>query len=308
MPIMVGPRQEQPPAIPRRVMEAPQVTWTDPHGRVTQFTDWENGWVLQPGARGLDMPSYAFTTDESPGIDGHEVRQVRAQAKEIVLPLAFWCDDSRAAYLRRRRAFIRSLNPKLGPGTLTVVQPDGEIRTITCYYTGGMEGDESLDASGMRWTMTTITFSCPSPFWAGETVHLDFHTQQNGLFLPLLPLRVRDSQVLGGVIVDNPGDDVAYPVWTLHGPASSVSLINRTTGQRIEFEYALSPTRTITIDTRPRSQTVVHSDGGNLWPTLSDDSDLWGLEPDRNELELVVLGSDTTTSLALEYTPRYLAA
>jgi len=171
MPILVGANQ-QAPLFPPRVVEAPQVSFTDPLGRVTQFTDWEHGWVLQPGARGLDMPGYAFTTDESPGIDGHQVRQVRAQAKEIVLPVAFWCDDSRAAYLARRRKLIRSLNPKLGAGTLTVTHPDGETRSISCYYTSGMEGDESRDSTGMRWTMTTLTFSCPSPFWYGEPVEV----------------------------------------------------------------------------------------------------------------------------------------
>ncbi|MEC4016103.1 phage distal tail protein [Streptomyces sp. H27-D2] len=307
MPILVG---EQPviPLFPPHIAEAPQMTWTDALGRVTHFTDWENGWVLQPGTKGLDMPSYAFTTDESPGIDGTFVRQVRGQAKDITLPIAFWCDDSRAAYLTRRRGLIRSLNPKLGPGTLTVTHPDGETRHISCYYTAGMEGDESLDASGMRWTMTTLTFNCPSPLWYGEPANLQFETAQTGPFLPLLPLRVRDSQVLGGVQVDNPGDDLAYPVWTLKGPATSITLTNSTSGLTLELAHTMTSSDTLVIDTREREQTVTLNGTDNLWPALSDTSDLWGLEADLNILVLTVLGADTPTELQLTYSPRFLAA
>jgi hypothetical protein len=88
-----------------------------PGGLTTKLSDWENGWLLQPGAKGLDMPPTTSPTDESPGIDGYAIRQVRAQGKEIALPIAFWADDSRAAYQARRRTLIRSLNPKRGVGT-----------------------------------------------------------------------------------------------------------------------------------------------------------------------------------------------
>lgn len=310
------PPPPPPPAPPLPLNEAPQVSFTDPAGRVTLLTDWERGWVLQPGAKGMDMPQYSFTNDESPGIDGYAVRQVRAGGKDITLPIAFWMQDSRAAYVTRRRALINSLNPKRGPGTLTVTQPDGSFRTIDCYYTGGLEGDESRDAAGMRWCITVLTMACPSPYWLGETVELSWRTDSTANFFPLLPLTVKSSQVLGSVTVDNPGDDDAFPVWTIEGPATAVTLTNTITDPRtgdqtvktLTLTRTLTASDTVVIDTRERRQTAVLNGSTNLWPDLSDASELWALEPGENQLTLAVSGSDSNSLVSLTYQPRYLAA
>ncbi|MFE9850350.1 phage tail family protein [Streptomyces sp. NPDC005576] len=313
MPILVTPTvtPTDPPAPwewPQRLVEMPKVSFTDPAGAVTMLTDWENGWLLQPGAKGLDMPSYAMTQDESPGIDGYEVRQVRAQGKTITLPVAFWAQDSRAAYLARRRTLIRSLNPKRGAGTLTLTQPDGSSRSINVLYTDGMEGDESLDAAGARWCITALVFAAPSPYWTGGEVATEWRNGTGGDFYPFLPLTVGDSQVLGSVTVDNDGDDDAYPIWTIQGPATSATLTNTTTGQSLVLTRTLTGTDTVVIDTRERRQTALLNGVTNLWPNLSDDSTLWPLEPDRNDLTLTVAGSTSTTSVRMTYQPRYLAA
>lgn len=301
---------------PTLINQMPRLSFTDPRGVTTVFSDWENGWLLQPGAKGLDMPQYAFATDESPGIDGYELRDVRAQGKEIILPVAFWANDSRAAYKERRRRLINSLNPKRGVGTLTLTEPDGATRTIGAYYTGGLEGDESLDAAGERWCINALTFGVPSPFWIGGEVTHNWKAGSTEEFFPVLPLQVGDSQVLGEVVVTNPGDDVAYPVWTIKGPATAVTLTNtRTnpaTGQQIVDELTvnrtLSGTDTVVIDTRERRQTALLNGVTNLWPDLSDDSVMWPLEEGDNQLNLVVDGSTATTSVSMTYQPRYLAS
>ncbi|MEU0991266.1 phage tail family protein [Streptomyces sp. NPDC005953] len=313
MPIIVAASTviEEPPAPwewPRRILETPQVSFTDPSGIVTTLTDWERGWVLQPGAKGLDMPSYAMTQDESPGIDGYAVRQVRAQGKTISLPIAFWANDSRAAYKARRRGFIRSLNPKRGPGTLTVTEPDGTARSIGVYYSDGMEGDESRDAAGARWCVSVLTFACPSPYWLGTEVT---HTWRNGsdaTFLPFLPLAVGGSEVLGEVTVDQDGDDDAFPVWTITGPATTVTLTNQTTSESLVLTRTLTGADTVVIDTRERQQTALLNGVTNLWPDLSDDSTLWPLAEGTNDLVLTVAGSTGDTSVRMTYQLRYLAS
>lgn len=305
--ITTEPPQQGPPW-PQLINQTPWVSFTDPAGVVSRLSDWENGWLLQPGAKGLDMPGYAFNTDESPGIDGYALRDVRAQGKEIVLPLAFWANDSRAAYLARRRAFIRSLNPKRGVGTLTLTQPDGAVRTIGAYYTGGMEGDESLDAAGERWAINVITFGCPSPYWTGAEVTQTWKADPGGTFFPFLPLVVGASQVLGSVTVDNDGDDVAYPVWTVTGPATSVTLTNDTTGATLVLARTITGTDTIVIDTRERQQTALLNGITNLWPDLSSTSELWPLQEGVNALTLAVAGSTASSSISMSYQPRYLAA
>lgn len=311
MPILVAASvPEQPPGVPwpTRINEMPQVWFTDPAGATTKFNDWANGWVLQPGAKGLDMPTYAFSQDESPGIDGYAIRQVRAGGKEIALPIAFWADDSRAAYLTRRRTLIRSLNPKRGLGTLTVTQADGSARTIAACYSAGLEGDESLDAAGARWCMGVLTFACPSPFWLGAEVTTEWRTAVTGSFFPVLPLVVGNSQVLGSVTVDNDGDDTAFPVWTVTGPATAISLTNVTTGEVLVLSHTITIGDTVVIDTRERQQTALLNGTTNLWGDLTDASTMWALEPGSNDLTLMVTGSTADTRVRMTYQPRYLAA
>lgn len=311
MPILVPAAAPPPPVVvpwPTRVNEMPQVWFTDPAGLTTKFNDWSSGWVLQPGAKGLDMPGYDFTQDQSPGIDGYAIRQVRAQGKEIALPIAFWADDSRAAYLTRRRSLIRSLNPKRGEGTLTVTQADGAARTIGARYSAGLEGDESLDAAGRTWCLGVLTFACPSPFWLGPEVTTEWRAAVAGSFFPVLPLVVGNSQVLGSVTVDNDGDDDAFPVWTITGPATAISLTNVTTGDVLVLAHTISVGDTIVIDTRERQQTALLNGTTNLWGGLSDDSTMWALEPGLNDLTLTVTGSTSNTRVRMTYQPRYLAA
>lgn len=313
MPILVGPAvlPLPPPSGPvagTMPLEAPTVTWTDPAGVVTTFTDRSNGWLLQPGATGLDMPAYSFVTDESPDIDGEAVRQVRAEAKSIMLPVAFWSDDSRAAYLARRRALISQLNPKRGPGLLSVIQPDGETRSIPAYYASGIEGNEATDQAGMRWSQTALTFTAPSPYWLGDQVTASWQVAPGGTWLPILPLAVQDSQVLGAVTVTSDGDDDAYPVWTVTGPATVISLSNATTGASLTLTYTMAGSDTVVIDTRQRQQTVLLNGVTNLWPDLADDSSLWPLIPGENLLSLEIDGATSATVVEMSYQLRYLAA
>ena len=311
MPILVPTTiPEAPPGVPwpTRINEMPAVSFTDPAGLVTSFSDWDNGCVLQPGAKGLDMPAYAFSQDESPGIDGYAIRQVRAQGKEIALPIAFWADDSRAAYLARRRSLIRSLNPKRGLGTLTVTQSDGTARTIAACYSAGLEGDESLDAAGRTWCMGVLTFDCPSPFWLGAEATTEWRAAVSGTFFPILPLVVGNSQVLGAVTVDNDGDDDAFPVWTITGPATAISLTNVTTGESLVLAHTITVGDTVVIDTRERQQTALLNGVTNLWGDITDASTMWALQPGTNDLTLTVTGSTSNTRVRMTYQPRYLAA
>lgn len=321
MPILVPSTYVPPggpsgPPWPTLINQMPQVSFTDPRGVTTHLSDWENGWLLQPGAKGLDMPGYTFSTDESPGVDGYALRDVRANGKEIILPLAFWAHDSRTAYLQRRRAFINSLNPKRGVGTLTLTQPDGDTRTTGAYYTGGLEGDEALDAAGERWCINAITFGVPSPYWIGGAVTHNWRTGSTAEFFPVLPLVVGDSQVLGEVTVTNPGDDVAYPVWTIEGPATEITLTNTfidpISGEETVDELVITRTitgaDTIVIDTRERRQSALLNGVTNLWPDLSDASTMWPLQEGDNFLNLVVDGSTSATSVSMTYQPRYLAS
>lgn len=311
MPILVAPSGQEPgggynppPVFPS---EVPAVTWTDAFGRTTDLGRWEDGWILQPGIRGFDMPGYQFYTDESPGIDGSALRGVRAAAREVFLPITFF-DTSRDTFVDRKRAFLRTLNPKLGLGTLAAMEADGSTRTISAHYASGAEGDLGRDTSGMRWQTMGLTFSCPSPYWLGSSVHLEFGGEVIGNWFPVLPLAVRNGRVLGETVIDNPGDDVGYPVWTITGPMASATLTNSTTGQAMTVTASLSGSDVLIIDTRERVQTAILNGTTNWWPNLSTDSVLWGLDPGENQLNLSLVGSTSASKVAVDYQPRYLTA
>lgn len=191
---------------------------------------------------------------------------------------------------------------------MTLTQPDGDSRTISVLYTDGMEGDESRDAAGARWCTGVITFAAPSPYWYGGEVTHQWAIAVDASYFPFLPLTVGDSQVLGTVTVNNRGDDDAFPVWTITGPATSVTLTNATTGQTLVLTRTITSTDTIVIDTRERRQTALLNGVTNLWPNLSTASTLWPLEPDINDLTLTVDGATADTRVRMTYQPRYLAA
>lgn len=310
MPILVKPSgaapgaHNPPPVFP---LEVPSVTWTDSRGRATTLTDWEQGWILQPGIRGFDLPQYAFYVDESPQIDGNALRGTRAQAREVMLPITFF-DTTRATFRDRKRTFLRTLNPKLGLGTITATEADGSARTIQAYYVSGAEGDFGDDSSGLRWQTLGLTFSCPSPYWIGASEHLEFRTAETGSFFPLLPLNVTDSQVLGDATIDNPGDDTAQPIWTIHGPAGTATFTNTTTGKAFSLTAPLGAADTLVVDTRERQQTAVLNGTDNWWPNLTTDSVLWGLEEGVNDIAMTLTSTSLATVVEVDYQPRYLTA
>ncbi|MFI2757838.1 phage distal tail protein [Streptomyces echinatus] len=294
-----------PPLAP---LEVPSLSWTDRRGRATLLSDLENGWVLQPGVRGLDLPGYDFYTDASPQIDGNALRGLRAQAREIFLPVVFFGTD-RASFMTRKRSFLASLNPALGLGMLTLTEADGSSRSIEAYYASGFEGDTGQDSSGLRWQVVGLTFSCPSPYWLGDHIMRTFSTGASGSFFPVqFPVSVQDSQVLGATTIENPGDARSFPIWTIHGPATSVVVTNSTTGLSFSVTASLGSSDVLLVDTRERVQTAVLNGLTNWWPNLTTTSDLWALEPGENAVNLALTGTTASTSVQVDFQPRYLSA
>jgi phage-related protein len=310
MPVFVRPSGGIPGGInppPIFPPEVPAIGWTDSRGRATTLSDWENGWIVQPGIRGFDLPTYAFYTDESPQIDGNALRGTRATAREIMIPVTFF-DTSRESFVERKRSFLRTLNPKLGTGTITAMEPDGSVRTIEAYYVSGAEGDFGSDVSGMRWQTTGFTFSCPSPFWIGDSRSLTFGSGSTGSFFPVLPLVVSSSQVIGAATINNPGDDVAFPIFTIHGPATTAVFTNNTNGKSWSLTASLGATDSLVVDTRERLQTATLNGSTNWWPNLATSSVLWGLEEGDNDISMTLTGTTAATKVQVDFQPRYLTA
>nr|BBJ53661.1 hypothetical protein SAVMC3_62900 [Streptomyces avermitilis] len=71
---------------------------------------------------------------------------------------------------------------------------------------------------------------------------------------------------------------------------------------------SLGSSDVLVVDTRERVQTAVLNSSQNWWPNLATDSDLWGLEPGENDVSLTLVGTDSNTTVQLDYQPRFLTA
>lgn len=288
------------------------VTWTSPLGRSTVLSDWPAGHLVQPGARGLDMPTFKAYESESPQIHGTHRDGVKGNAREIMIPVVIYSNDSRDAFLARKRRLLTDLSPldgDSGRGKLTLTEPDGSSRSITAIYAAGAEGSEDLDAAGRRWTAYGLTFTCESPFWDGQPIGRTFRAGVDTPFFPGgVPWEVADSQVLGiGVEIFNPGNVPAFPIWTIRGPMTAATFTHPTRGSWT-LTRSLSSGDIAVIDTRERIQSALLNGVTNLWPNIDEAAVLWPLTSGMNTVDLVVTGSTTDTRVEFQVTPRYLTS
>lgn len=282
-------------------------TWTDPTGTVWPLSDTSDdvGWFTTPGPAGWNATTYEIVTDPLPR-GGEQVRFIRSKPGTITWPIYVW-GDTHLQYVERhrqiRRAFTKTLHRGL-PGVLTVARPDASARTIEAYYQGGMEGEAG---EGWLFAHDAITLWCPDGYWRDvNSVSVPHSYIPGSDFLNPFPT-VSDSLNLGESTINNPGDVVAWPEWTITGPMTALAATNVTTGLEFTLTFPLIAGEQATITTdRPA---VRGPAGQNLssyldWPTAY----LWGLEPGDNDVIFNVSGGTTGTSVTLTFNSRYEGA
>jgi hypothetical protein len=326
IPVKVVPA---PPLVNRPTAPAP-VTWgrtsvsivgNNGQGEEIPLTTFDNAaWpsiLMQPGATGLDMPPFGLFSDDSPNLDGSIYRSARAAAREIMIPVYLHGIDRQTVNQLKRRLF-QSLNPKRGYCLLKFTEGGNRTREITVYYKGGMEGSEGTDIAGFTWSKYGLQFSAMDPWFyptRAQSARWDF-----GVGDPLLstttsfiPVHISDG-VMGGpgdsLVISNPGDIEAWPIWQLYGPIKSFTI----TSPKGEIVKASPPAggadlvpsgRVLTIDTRPGKKTVKDDTGANYWSKLDTNPQFWPVDPgDTNASVSVVTGSGKA-AVVLSFFPRY---
>ncbi|MGW2364978.1 hypothetical protein ACWCZ5_05280 [Streptomyces sp. NPDC001667] len=122
--------------------------------------------AILPGPTGLDAPPMQTTVTEYAGMDGGRLVKTRAASRRITLPLLLWA-PTRPELLALKRTFVAALVAAREPCVLRVAEADGTARSIRVHYTGGMEGDEGTDASGLAFTRYGLQLTAPDPYWYG---------------------------------------------------------------------------------------------------------------------------------------------
>jgi phage-related protein len=281
------------------------ITWVDPDGAETVLSDQGTARVSYEMA-GRFMPPVSFIEDDIPAQDGARLRAVRVRPREVTVPVAVVGADQ-TEVRTTLRTLMRTLNPKRGDGRLRVTGPDGTVRDLTCRYSQGLEISEQFEKF-VGWQRAVLVLRAVDPYWYDTAATSTTYTVETPEpFFPIFPLKLNSDTVLGTQTVDNTGDVEAFPVWTVHGPCTSITLANSTTGQTIDLPITLTSTQVVTIDTRPFRKTVRRDDGTNLYGSLSTSSALWVLPTGLSTITVELPGATVDSYVTLTYSRRWLS-
>lgn len=272
-----------------------RVYWVDPNN-VTRDLNKATSPNLYAvgGAIGLGMPVIDIQTDKFPYSPGSFVRQINIEEREPELPI-YVREDSFGDLLLTLEDlagwFDTGDEANKRPGYLRVIRPDDSVRQILCYC----RGMEMVNESGATWAQIVMQLLAPDPFPTAQTEETVIKNV---------------TEAVAGFGVNNLGTKNAYPIWTLAGPFTDVSIRLLNTSELIDLTVTVALGEWLVVDTRPSElrdgYTIYDQVGANKISVVEPESVFWHLIPGVNSIEFVY-GSGTTanTHVILEYLPRY---
>ncbi len=277
-----------PPTVrPPAPVIALDLEWHGADGSVWRLTDPTSLVRLLPGVRGLEADPVDRWTADAPALPGARYVGHRVGPREVFLPI-YRRAGSSADWLAVRRAWDRSLSPDV-EGQL-VCNVAGERRTLPCRW-ARTEQAWTRDPLAAGRSITGEYLIADGAYWQGAPV-VRLWTQQAGEPFFVADggvFHVTPSNTLGSARIPNPGDVPAWPVWTITGPAATVTI--GVDGAEIEIPFALAAGESLTIDTRPDAQTVEDHTGADRV------ADLPSIEfrpvPAGSAVELALAATDT---------------
>jgi hypothetical protein len=247
-----------PPDIPIFVKTA--VTWTGWDGSVWDLTASDSGVVLvNQGVEGLHMPKFRQWTRQSPAVPGQTFTGMVAEPRDVVLPLLVFEDGTSQQWIDRDRAFWKSLHPGK-EGTLTVSAAGvGTSRSLRLRLVPDAHS-YPVDPAFACWALYVVALVADQPFWTGSPILANWNAAVEQEFYettgPHL-ININSGHAAADATVSNPGDEDAWPVWTVIGPATTAHV---GVGDRIVDAPAVAAGKALVIDTDPRVQTAIEYD------------------------------------------------
>lgn len=266
---------------------------------------------------GFGMPPLEYVTDRAPFQHGDTVRDffVGVRPVQLVILQNF---ASRSAYWTGRNALIDAIRPNRitsfsTPGHLLYLLANGERRQLDVFPDSG-PGFAPKQDGWRAWSFTEVLrFTAHDPAWYNPTLQTSSVVQSVGeLVFPItFPI------IFGGlgttVALTYLGTWLEYPTVIITGPVTGPAITNLTTGKSLALTATIPAGMTATFVLR-NQKTVTRSDGLNLLPFLTSDSDLteFALQPDPvasggvNNLQISGSGSSAATSVEVRYYHRYI--
>ena len=249
------------------------------------------GIALGRGIRGLDFPDVETWDTTSPALDGAQYAGYRVASREVFLNLRVYSRASSQEWIEWDRRFQRSFLPAApgvrGPGRLTVVAPDGAARHLECFpIHDGSHGFE-VDPSVRGYAQYGRTLIAHRPFWTtgplptrkfeagGQVGFFGGKVGQSGA-----PFVIGGGATLGAAVIDNPGDEPAWPVWRLNGPFTQVRI--GTPQQMTEITVEVAAGEWLEVDTDPLAQTVTDHTGQPRFPQAVTGAPFTPVPPGKN--------------------------
>lgn len=235
------------------------MVWTGWDGSVWDLTDPRAGVFVQgKGVEGLGMPTFQDWTGESPAVHGQAFRGYRVEPRSVFWPIYLYSDAGSVDWLALDRAFWRSLQPgKHGKWTLET--PGGGRRSLSCRFVDDGRKAFQKDPAWRGWESYPVSLIADeNPFWTGDPVRriwaqsnaVDFY----GGAAKGPPLYIISGSQLSTAKITNDGDLEAWPVWTITGPLTSVTV--GVDGATVQWTVTLLAGDILVIDTDPRVQSA----------------------------------------------------
>lgn len=269
------------------------LTWIDA-GNTAYAWDGSSYYNALAGRQGFFAPSTSIIEQETPLVPGASLRFVKTTSRQLKVPLLVKAADERA-FTSVRRTLAFALNPNRGDGTLQVSAADGSVRQMTARCEAGREGDEAIPARFLGGYIFPLQFRALDPYWYDAAF-----------------TSVSKSSFPVTFTITNGGDEQTWPIWTITGPLTAITLTNNSSGKAMTLTATLAnSSQTITVDTRPvqeaptSGKTVVREDGSAHFSYLSTASSLWPLLQGANGISISVTGSGAGTSVNVQYKQAY---
>jgi hypothetical protein len=203
-------------------------------------------------------------------------------------------------------AFFNVRNGQPAPGYLIMAHPDGTQRQIAVYTTGGLESAEY----GPLFASWVLTLQALDPFWSDlipQSISYGLPGVSPGM-LPILPINLGSSNIIGSSTLLNDGGADSYPIWDIYGPGTP-TIANATTGRSFTLSNPISAGDSVHVVTQPSQQQVYKtSTSTSIWNQLVINSprDLWPIVRGSNNISLSMSGSGPGSKIVLTWTRRWL--
>jgi hypothetical protein len=258
---------------------------------------------------GMGTPDGRVQEDDRSADDGSFVTAQFLGPRVITLSGEIYGTDPEAramSVLELDQAFA----PAMTDGPLYLLLGDGVLKFVMAKRTKGptygvvKEGSTSF----ITWTVE-LEAGDPRIYEADQRdITLRPPIGITGLVFPLtFPLDFGDEGT-GLANAVNIGTMPTYPVVTFHGPITNPTIVNTTTGERLEVDLGLPAGSTLVVDFAARSILLNGDPGASRYAFLSTDSTWFKFYQGPNLIQVVGSGTDSRTFADVEYSSAWGSA